>query len=116
MTAEPTLQLGEICARLGVPERPARYVLERGLVPPGIDKSPASGNHRRFGPGQAFWLALALTLRHAGLRTPLAAKVADYATLSLRTVCQQLVWDWQFSPSQGRFATEHQHFVEVGDL
>ena len=111
-----TIQLGEICQRLGVRERDARYVLEQGHVPSGVDPSPDSGNYRQFGPQQAFWLAMVLKLKGAGLKTPLAARVARYAERSLQTVTQNLGWDWRLSPTLGRFDTQHQYFVEVADL
>lgn len=91
-------------------------MLEQGFVPAGIDKTPQSGNHRQFEPGQAFWLAMVLKLKGVGIKTPLAAKIADYAQQSLRGVAQNLGWDWQFQPFAGRFETEHRYFVDLGDL
>lgn len=111
-----TLQLGELCACLKVRERDVRYVLEQGHVPEGVEAAPASGHHRQFGPRAAFYLALVLKLKGIGIKTPLAAKIADYAHGALRTVTQNLMWDWQFLPSRGRFDTDHQYCVEVGDL
>ena len=116
MSGKPTVQLGEICSRLDVRERDARYVLEQGHVPVGIEQSPDSGNHRHFGPGQAFWLAMVLKLKAIGIKVPLAATIATYAERSLRSVTQNLSWDWQFLPMGGRFNTGHQYFVDVGDL
>lgn len=111
-----TLQLGELCACLKVRDRDVRYVLEQGYVPEGVETAPTSGNHRQFGPGAAFWLALVLKLKGIGIKTPLAAQIANYANGALRTVTQNLGWDWQFLPSLGRFDTDHQYSVEVGDL
>ena len=116
MTAQSTIQLKDICERLHVREREVRYILEQGHVPKGIKKKPASGNHRQFEPGQAFWLGMVLKLKEIGIKTPLAAMIADYAVESLRTVTRNLGWDWEFCPWKGQFDTDHEYFVEVGDL
>ncbi|MEX2142013.1 MAG: hypothetical protein WD894_22290 [Pirellulales bacterium] len=115
MGAPKTIQLGEICRRLDVRERDARYVLEQGHVPRGVDEAPASGNYRQFGPGPAFWLGMVLKLKAAGVQGPLAVEVADYADQALRGITQNLSWDWAFSPAQGKFDTEHRYFLDVGD-
>lgn len=109
------IQLGEICERLQIRERDARYVLEHGYVPEGVPESPVSGNHRQFGPGQAFWLGLVLKLKEAGIKTPIAAEIADVATRALRQTTQNLNWDWKFLPDEGRFETERQYYLELGD-
>ncbi len=116
MTQQQTIQLGEICERLRVKERDARYVLEQGHVPHGVDESPASGTYRRFGPGQAFWLGMVLKLKQGGITTPLAAQIANYAQESLHTVTQRLGWEWRFLPLKGWFDSEHEYVVEVADL
>ena len=116
MAQQPTVQLGEICLRLEVRERDARYVLEQGHIPKGVDGAPDSGNYRQFGPGQAFWLGMVLKLKAIGIQTPLAAKIANDAEESLRTVTQNLGWDWRFRPLAGSFDTAHQYYVDVGDL
>jgi hypothetical protein len=116
MATQRTIQLGEICRRLQIKERDARYVLEQGNVPSGVDVSPDSGTYRQFGPGQAFWMALVLKLKQAGITIPHAAKIADYAEGGLRTATQNLGQDWQFRPWMGQFDTDHQYCVEVGDL
>jgi hypothetical protein len=110
------IKFGEFCKRVGADERAVRYVLERGFVPDGVKKTPATGNHRTFDPGQAFWLAMVLKLMDSGVKTPLAALMADYAEEALRGVTQNLSWDWRFLPAKGWFDTEHLYFVEVGDL
>jgi hypothetical protein len=115
MGTEPTFKLNDLCRRLEVRERDARYVLEQGHVPEGIDPNPMRGNHRRFNARQAVWLAMLLKLKEAGMKTPVAAAVADYAQEAMRTVTQNLSWDWVFQPWAGRFATEYQYLVEVGD-
>lgn len=116
MQRPKTIQLGEICRRLDVRERQARYVLEQGHVPKGVNRSPDSGTYRQFSPGQAFWLAILLKLKEADISTSRAAKIADYAEGGVRTLTQNLGWDWQFLPSAGRFDTEHDYFLEVGDI
>jgi hypothetical protein len=110
-----TIKLRDICQALGIPDRHARYVLERGFIPRGVSPSPGSGEHREFTPHQAFWFGMALKLKEFGLRTPLAAKIADYADGAARTVAQNLGWDYQFLPRAGRFETEYQYCVEVAD-
>jgi hypothetical protein len=59
---------------------------------------------------------MVLKLKQQGIPAPLAAKIATYAERSLRTVTQNLGWDWQFLPSNGKFDTEHEYRVEVADL
>ena len=109
------IKLHAVCEALGVRYRDARYVLERGFVPTGISPSPGSGEHRDFSPHQAFWLGLVLHLKAAGLKTPLAAQIADYADEATSTTTQNLSWDLRFCPRKGRFDTEHRYFVEVAD-
>lgn len=75
--------LSELCRALDVPQREVRYVLERGYVPSGVQRAPSSGNHRWFDYRQAFWLATVMRLRAAGLRTELAAELADHAEAAL---------------------------------
>ncbi|HWL09930.1 MAG TPA: hypothetical protein VNQ76_16110 [Planctomicrobium sp.] len=115
LSMSQTIRLGDICKRLSVPERDARYVMERGFVPKGIDGSPQSGNHRQFGPAQAFWLAIVLKLKENGIPVPLAAAIATHGEQVLRGTAQNLGWDWSFSPRSGRFDTEHQYFLDIGD-
>ena len=111
-----TVQLGEICEKLNLSNRDVRYVLERGFVPDGIDRKPASGNHRQFSPGQAFWLVMVLKLKAVGIKTPVAADIADRAKEMSRAVTQSLNWEWTFDPWFGKFKTQNRHSVEVGDL
>jgi hypothetical protein len=115
MNPTTTIQLGDICRHLEVGERDARYVLERGFIPPGVDEEPNSGTYRQFDPGQAYWLAIVLKLKQGGISTPLAARVAEHTTQALRTLTQQLNWDKGFLPMSGQFDTERQYDVEVGD-
>lgn len=113
---EWTMQLGELCRRLDVPLRHGRYVLEQGIVPKGVEESPDRGNHRQLGAGQAFWLGIVLKLKEAGLKTPLARQVADFAEEGLRGITQNLNWEWPFHPFQGQLWTEQQWYIDVGDL
>lgn len=109
------IQLGEFCRCLEVADREVRYVLERGFVPSGAAKAPATGNHRQFGPEQAFWLALVVKLRQFGLKTSLAAATADAALQFLRGVTQNLGWERPFLPQLGWFHTDKQYLLEVAD-
>jgi hypothetical protein len=91
-------------------------VLERGFVPKGVTESPGSGDHREFSPYQAYWLSIVFKLKQSGIKTPLAAKIADYADTVIGTTTQNLGWDWQFLPRAGRFDTEHEYYIDVADL
>ena len=113
MPRKQTIQLGEICQRLDVGERAARYVLERGHVPRGVESAPESGHYRQFDAGQAFWLGMVLKLKQFGIVAPLSATIADYAQRSLRGVTQNLSWEWTFNPARGQFDTQHQYYVDV---
>ena len=73
-------------------------MLEQGYVPKGVDISPNTGNRLEFGPGAAFWLAIVIKLKQAGMTTPLAAEVAERVVFGLRTLTQNLGWDWTFLP------------------
>lgn len=110
------LKLHDICRALDVRDRYARYVLERGFIPEGVPISPGSGEHRDFDPHQAFWLGMVLKLKESGLKTPLAVQVANYADGAVCTAAQNLGWDYLFFPKGGRFETEHEYIVELGDV
>lgn len=112
---ESTIQLGEFCRLLQVSSREGKYVLEQGCVPKGIDKAPATGNHRRFSAGQAFWLGMVVKIKQSGIRLPLAAEIASHADQCLRGITQNLGWDWRFRPVQGEFDTDHQYLLQIGD-
>lgn len=108
--------VGELCQRLKVPYRHVRYVLERGFLPDGVDPSPERGNHRVLHAEQAFWLGVLLKLKQAGMKTPMAAKVADFTMRGLRAVAQNLNLDRHFAPHLGKLQTEYQWYVDIGDL
>src|SRR5579862_6936237 len=116
MKAFATMQLGELCQRLGIPSRQARYVLEEKLLPRGVDPTPDRGNHRQLTPAQVFWLGIVLKLKESGIRTPLAAQIAEYARQAVRGISRGLNWDPRFLPFDGELVTEHQWFLELGDL
>lgn len=116
MPTHSTIQLQDVCQVLDVRDRDARYVLERGYIPTGVEKSPSSGTHRQFTREQAFWLGMVLRLKATGIKTRLAAQIADYAARSVQTVTQHLGWDNSFLPSQGRLTTDHCYLVEIADL
>jgi len=111
----PTIQLGQFCAALRVRPRDARYILEQGYVPLGVDVAPNSGTYRQFDPRQAFWLAMVAKLKESGVAVPLGAKIADYCERSLRTVARNLGWDPRFGPDLARLETEHQYFAEIAE-
>ena len=77
METRGTIQLKEFCRLFRVEDRQVRYILEAGHVPDGVRRAPSTGNRREFDPGQAFWLAIVVKLKQVGLKTPLAAEVAD---------------------------------------
>ena len=113
---QKSIKLKELCRLLDVKERQASYVMERGFVPKGIEKTPDRGNHRYFRPHHAFWLGLLLKLKEHGIQTPLAATIATFSDEALRTLTQNLSWDWQFLPAQGKLDTEHEYYLDVGDM
>jgi hypothetical protein len=110
------LQIGELCRRLDVPYRDARYVLERGHLPAGVEVAPGHGHHRQLTASQAAWLALILKLKVSGLRVPEAVQVADFAREAVRTVGQQMGWDPAFAPFDGRLETINQWYIDIGDM
>ena len=130
-SAEP-IQLGELCARLGVPLRHARYLAEQELLPSGVDVSPDRGNHRQFAPGQAFWLGLVLKLKESGVKAPLAASIANFVQEAVERLAQAASSELEsrpfgkqvgvagfepgFSPFDGQLETESEWYVDVGDL
>src|SRR5438552_510689 len=116
MGTRSTMQLGELCQRLGADYRQARYLLEQGMLPPGVDPEPDRGHHRQLTPAQCFWLAIVLKLKASGVRAALAAQIADFAREAVRTVSRWLGWDPKFSPFDGDLETKYQWFVDVGDL
>src|SRR4051794_28808773 len=116
MLPSAPIQLGELCRRLDVPYRHARYVLEEGLLPEGVEPDPERGHHRQLTPAQAFWLGIVLKLKQSAVKTPLAARIADFAKEAVRAVTQNLNWERPFSPFDGELETESRWFVDVGDL
>jgi hypothetical protein len=115
MSTIKTIQLAEFCRCFHVPTRQVRYVLERGYVPEGVAKQPATGNHRQFSPRQAFWLAMVVRVKSSGIKTPLAAQIADCALESWPNTPQAYRWDWGNSPSWDQIDTKHQYYVEIAD-
>jgi hypothetical protein len=111
-----SIQLAELCKRLDIPYRHARYVLEEGIVPRGVDPSPDRGNHRQLTPSQAFWLGIVLNLKESGVRSTLAAQIADFANEAMRGMTQRMNWDPHFSPFDGRLDSEYEWYIDIGDL
>jgi hypothetical protein len=110
------LNLGELCQRLSVPYRHARYVLEQRILPRGVEEKPGRGDHRQLDPAQAFWLGIVLMLKQSGVKTPMAGEIADFARQTVREVTQNLNWGGTFEPFLGRLETENQWCVDIGDL
>jgi hypothetical protein len=110
------IQLGDLCELLDVDQREVRYILEQGHVPKGVEENPKTGNWREFGPDHAFWLAIVVKLKQAGMKMPLAAQIADVVKQGMLRMSQNLSWDPTFLPMRGWFETDHQHFVDIGDL
>jgi hypothetical protein len=111
-----TLGLGDLCGRMGIPYRHARYVLERGVVPPGADLNPGKGEHRDFTGGQAFWLAVVLLAKSNGVRVPAAKQIAEFAEHVVQGAANSLNWDHGFAPFRGKFETKAKWFIEIGDM
>lgn len=107
--------LGELCRRLGVPYRQARYVLEEDILPPGVDPAPDRGNHRQLTPEQAFWLGMVLKLKEAGMKTPLAATMASL-TAGIMGKIDLHKHDPAFEPFRGRLQAKVNWYAELGDL
>ena len=113
-TAEIEFKLRDFCDRIGVTYRDARYALAHGFVPEGIDQDPGRGNHRLFNHRQAFWLAIVLKLKAAGIKPKLAAEMAKWAE-RITGYSVNLGWEWTFAPFNGQLRTEYKWFLEVGD-
>jgi len=109
------IKLKDLCDHLSINYDEARYTLARGVLPKAIAKTePGRGNHRVFNPEQAFYLAVCLKLKAAGVNTTLAAKISDWSR-SIQNMSQNLGWDFQFAPFAGMLNTEHEWYIDVGD-
>lgn len=111
-----TIQLRQFCELFNVEHREVRYILEQGYIPKGVMKSPSTGNRREFQPDHALWLGIVLKLKQVGLRTPLAAMVAERAVEGMTMVAQLCGWDYGLFPFEGRFHTKYNYFMDIGDL
>jgi hypothetical protein len=114
---KPSIQFGlqELCQRLNVSYRDARYICEKEWLPDDVAREPGRGNHRKLSPRQAVWLGLVLKMKACGVRTENAARIAAFAE-RIKGLTRNLVWNWQFSPFEGAFDTEHLWMIEVGDM
>jgi hypothetical protein len=108
-------RLQELCQRLNVSYRDARYICEKEWLPADVARDPGRGNHRKLSPRQAVWLGLVLKMKACGVRTERAARIAAFAE-RIKDLTRNLVWDWTFSPFQGAFDTKHLWIIEVGDM
>ena len=109
------MRVAELAERLQVSYRDVRYVLEQGILPRGVVKSPGRGEHRDLSNEQAFWLAIVLLLKRIGLQTPIAGEIADLTRDSVRWFTQNLGAEHTFQPFTGQFETENEWSVEIGD-
>ena len=110
------MRLGELQRRLNVNYRHLRYLLERGILPKGVDPQPGSGVHRDLTPKQAYWLAITISLKANGLTAPLAGRLAEAIEDGLRGAARQLNWDRLFDPFQGDFRHSYDWYADVADL
>lgn len=110
------MQIGELCERLGIEYRHARYVLEEAMLPEGVDAAPDRGNHRQLDSGQAFWLGIVLMLKRSGFRTPLAATVANAVKDAVRRLGSSIAWEAFFRRSNVGTELEEIWKVEIADL
>jgi hypothetical protein len=110
------MRVSELSERLAVGYRDVRYVLEQGILPAGVDDSPGRGVHRDLSPAQAFWLAVVLVLKQTGIKVPVAGRVADFAKRAVKGAARNANWDYPFDPFAGEFDTDHEWWVDVGDL
>jgi hypothetical protein len=109
------IKLKELCERLQVNYDEARYVLARGRLPKAITPpEPGRGNHRLFNANQAFFLAVCLKLKAAGISADLAATVSEWSP-RIQEFAQNGGWDNRFAPFAGLFETTHLWFLDVGD-
>ncbi|MFT5322185.1 MAG: hypothetical protein ACI8P0_000020 [Planctomycetaceae bacterium] len=108
------IKLSEFCRRLDVKQRDVRYVLHHGMVPDGVAEDPGQGNHRTFNAEQAFWLAIVIKLKAAGLKPRQAADIADWSK-RVKGFTRNLNWDGTFSPFDWALHTDQQWLIEVGD-
>jgi hypothetical protein len=110
------MKVGVFCRRLGLEPRHARYVLEQGILPVGVASDPGRGEHRDLDSAQAFWLGVVLKLKASGVKTPRAGEIADFAREGVRGDRPELELGHRFNPFLGRFDTDHQWYVDIGDL
>jgi hypothetical protein len=109
------MQLGEFCRRLGVPYRQARYVLEREILPPGVDRNPDRGHHRQLTPAQAFHLGMVLKLKASKITAPIAGMIASVTAGTFSKVDVRK-YDPHFAPFEGALRARLTWYVELGDL
>jgi DNA-binding transcriptional MerR regulator len=107
-------KLHEICELLDVDYDGARYVLAQGVLPPGIESDPGSGNHRSFTQEQAVYLAVALRLKEAGVSIPRTKEIGPW-TRKIQEWAINQGWDQGFAPFTDGLHTSHQWLLEIGD-
>ena len=106
---------GELAKRLKADYREMRYVMEQGVLPRGAAGSPGRGEHRDLSVAQAYWLAVVMSLKAAGVGVPVAGSIAQYAEYAVHGVTRRLNWDHNFMPFQGRMDSEFLWYLDVAD-
>ena len=92
-----------------------RYVLEEGHIPKGIPTNPAQRNAPPVRARPSILVGDAAQLKLTGLRTSLAAEIADFALVELRRINVDRDWETTLDLHEGVFRTEHQYYLDVGD-
>lgn len=108
------IKLGDVCRRIDVSYRDARFVLASGMIPLGLKLGPGRGHHRLFNHRQAVWMAIVLMLKAAGIKTRLAADVANWAE-RFKGYARDPEFDLKLSPFDGAIAAFKGWFLDVGD-
>jgi hypothetical protein len=62
-----TVKLGDVIRCAGMKMRRCTHLLHQGVVPLGSQQHAQRGHHRRFSPGQGFYLVLAYRLSELGV-------------------------------------------------
>jgi hypothetical protein len=109
------MQIGDLSRELQVERRAIRYALERGHADRWVSPAVGKGHHLDLTPGEAFALALLLTLKKAGLRLPAAEQVVSLVEEGVRTIGLALGWEPSFQPFAGNLQTDHRWVAEIGD-
>jgi hypothetical protein len=114
-SSQEGIKLHDLCRRINVDYDEARYVLAKGILPKAVAKSePGRGNHRLFSPSQAFYLAVCLKLKAAGINSTLAAEICEMSR-QIQNLAKKSGWDLRFVPFGDEIDTEQRWLLDVGD-